>query len=271
MRLFLLAASLGFAIISASAEEAGPYAAWNGQWGRVGTGQYDPNMPPGLGQKPPLTPEYQAIFEATLANRKDGGLAYNATSGCLPAGMPRAMIVYETMEIIVTPPVTYIKLLYMNELRRIYTDGRDWPAAITPTLIGTSIGRWEKGPDGRYQTLLVETRGFKGPRTFDADGMVLHADNQSVIKERISLDPADPDRLRDEIATIDHALTRPWTVTRSYKRERQPSYADFYCSQENHEVQLGPETYFIGEDKLLMPTRKNQPPPDLAAFGRSAP
>jgi hypothetical protein len=271
MRLFLLAASLGFAIISASAEEAGPYAAWNGQWGRVGTGQYDPNMPPGLGQKPPLTPEYQAIFEATLANRKDGGLAYNATSGCLPAGMPRAMIVYETMEIIVTPPVTYIKLLYMNELRRIYTDGRDWPAVITPTFIGTSIGRWEKGPDGRYQTLLVETRGFKGPRTFDADGMALHADNQSVIKERISLDPADPDRLRDEITTIDHALTRPWTVTRSYKRERQPSYADFYCSQENHEVQLGPETYFIGEDKLLMPTRRNQPPPDLAAFGRSAP
>ena len=44
--------------------------------------------------------------------------------------MPRTMIVYETMETIVTPDTTFIRGSYMNELRRIYTDGRDWPAAI---------------------------------------------------------------------------------------------------------------------------------------------
>jgi hypothetical protein len=271
MRAMLLAAGLGLAIAGADAEEVGPYPAWEGQWSRVGSGQYDPNAASGIGQKPPLIPEYQAIFEAATADRKDGGLAYNATAGCLPAGMPRAMIVYESMEIIVTPAVTYIKLLYMNELRRIHTDGRGWPATLTPSFIGTSIGEWEKGPDGRYQALLIETRGFKGPRTFDAEGIALHADNQTVVKERIFLDAANPDRLHDEVTVFDHALTRPWTVMRTYKRETQPSYADFYCSQNNHEVTLGRETYFIGEDGLLMPTRKNQPPPDLSAFVGRAP
>lgn len=271
MRAMLLAASLGFAIHAAAAEEAGLYPDWGPQWSRVGSGQYDPNASSGFGQKAPLIPEYQAIFEAAVASRKEGSLAYNATSGCLPAGMPRAMIVYESMEFIITPAITYIKLLYMNELRRIYTDGRAWPAQLTPTFIGTSIGQWEKGPDGRYVALLIETRGFKGPRTFDAEGIALHSDNQTVVKERIFLDAANPDRLHDEVTVWDHALTRPWTVMRTYKRETQPSYADFYCSQNNHEVTLGTETYFIGQDDLLMPTRKDQPPPDLSAFQRSAP
>lgn len=264
------AAAIGFGSMALGAEDSPLYPDFAAQWNRVGSGQFDPNMPSGLGQKAPLTPEYQAIYERTLANRKEGGLAYNATAGCLPAGMPRAMIGYETVEIIVTPAVTYIHLLYMNELRRIYTDGRDWPEKLTPTFIGTSIGHWEKGPDGRYRALVVETRGFKGPRTFDADGMSLHADNQTIVKERFYLDPGDHDRLHDEQTTIDHALTRPWTVLRSYKRAQQPNNADFYCSQDNHEVTLGGETYFIGEDEMLMPTRKNQPPPDLAAFSRSA-
>lgn len=271
MRAMLLVAFLGFAIGTASAEEVSLYPDWGPQWTRVGSGQYDPNAGSGAGQKPPLTPEYMAIFEAAMADRKKGGLAYNATSNCLPAGMPRAMIVYESMEIIVTPSVTYIKLLYMNELRRIYTDGRAWPDTLTPSFIGTSIGEWQKGPDGRYQTLLVETRGFKGPRTFDAEGIALHSDNQTIVKERIFLDAANPDRLHDEVTVFDHALTRPWTVMRTYKREKQPSYPDFYCSQNNAEVQLGGETYYIGQDKLLMPTRKNQPLPDLSAFRGSAP
>src|SRR5689334_318080 len=97
MRAMLLVASMGLAIGTACAEEASLYPDWGPQWSRVGTGQYDPNAAPSAGQKPPLVPEYEAIREAAVASRKAGGLAYNATSGCLPAGMPRAMIIYETM------------------------------------------------------------------------------------------------------------------------------------------------------------------------------
>jgi hypothetical protein len=51
---------------------------WSGQWRRP-TGlaaAWDPTKLPGLGQEAPLTltPEHQAIFEATLKDRAGGGL-----------------------------------------------------------------------------------------------------------------------------------------------------------------------------------------------------
>jgi len=94
----------------------------------------------------------------------------------------------------------------------------------------------------------------------------MHSDNQTVIKERIVLDKANPDRLYDEITTIDHALTRPWTVLRTYNRERNPMWPEFLCAEDNHHIMLGTETYFRSVDGLLMPTRKDQPPPDLRNF-----
>jgi hypothetical protein len=36
--------------------------------------------------------------------------------------------------------------------------------------------------------LEVETRNMKGPRAFDASGLPLHADNQTVVKERYTFD-----------------------------------------------------------------------------------
>ena len=68
--------------------------------------------------------------------------------------------------------------------------------------------------------LEVETRGFKGRRAYDATGLPLHYDNQSVFKERIHLDKADSNLMHDEITVIDHALTRPWTVDKKYVRSR---------------------------------------------------
>jgi hypothetical protein len=61
--------------------------------------------------------------------------------------------------------------------------------------------------------LLVETRGFKGPRAYEETGLPLHVDNQSIFIERIRRDKSNPNILHDEITSIDHALTRPWTVT----------------------------------------------------------
>ena len=108
-------------------------------------------------------------------------------------------------------------------LRRIFTDGRDWPTDIEPTYQGYSIGRWiDEDGDGRYDVLEVETRGpFKGPRAYDATGLPLHFDNQSIFKERFHLDKADPNILHDEITVFDHALTRPWSVDKTYRAQSQ--------------------------------------------------
>jgi hypothetical protein len=181
--------------------------------------------------------------------------------------MPRMMIVYQPMEVIVRAEITYIHIGFFSEFRRIYTDGRDWPGTITPTFSGYSIGRWiEADADGRYRTLEVETRALKGPRIFDPSGIPLHKDNQTVVKERLFLDQADANVLRDEITTFDHALTRPWTVTRSYKRVRNPTWIEDVCAENNAYVFLRGETYLRSADGYLMPTKKDQPPPDLRYF-----
>jgi hypothetical protein len=184
--------------------------------------------------------------------------------------MPRAMTVVYPMEIIVQPETTYIMIEYANQLRRIYTDGRDWPEALEPSFAGYSIGHWENAaPNGGYDTLVIETRGMKGPRTFDASGIPLHKDNATVVQERIFLDKANANLLHDEVTVIDNALTRPWTVTKNYRRERKPIWFEYVCAEGNHHVVVGKENYYVSDDGFLMPTRKGQAAPDLKYFKQS--
>jgi len=265
----LALAGLGMAATGARALDGANYPDMRGAWQRPGAAQWDPSKPPGLRQQAPLTPEYQTVFETNLAEAAAGGQEYNPQVKCLPSGMPRVMIAYEPLELIITPEVTYIRFDQLGENRRIYTDGRAWPNEITPSFEGYSIGRWvDQDADGRFGALEVETRGLKGPRALDASGLPLHPDNQTIIKERFFLDAANPNRLHDRITTIDHAYTRPWTVTRDYNRELKPLWVETNCSAENHYVSLEKETYFITLDGYLMPTKKNQPLPDLRAFER---
>ena len=264
-------AALMLPLAPASAFDDAKYPDWKGQWIRLPQtgGQWDPTRPPGRAQEAPLTPEYQAIYEAGVRDNTVGGHGNNATPTCTPPGMPRAMIVYEPMEIIVRPDITYIHIEFMSQFRRIYTDGRAWRATIEPAYAGYSIGHWEDTDgDGRFDTLVVETRGMKGPRTFDGN-MPLHQDNETIVQERIHLDRAKADILRDDITTIDHALTRPWTVTRSYSRERNPHWYEYPCGENNEHVFIGKENYLRSADGHLMPARKDQAPPDLRYFNRT--
>jgi hypothetical protein len=266
----LAMAGLGMAATGARALDDAKYPDIRGAWERPGAAQWDPTKPGGLRQQAPLTPQFQAVFEANLAETAAGGQEYNPQVKCLPSGMPRVMIAYEPLELLVTPEITYIRFDQLGENRRIYTDGRPWPEKITPSFDGYSIGKWvDPDADGRYGALEVETRGLKGPRGLDASGLPLHPDNATIIKERIFLDPANRNRLHDRITTIDHAYTRPWTLTRDYNRMAHPLWVETNCSAENHYVSLEKETYFISLDGYLMPTKKNQRMPDLKNFERS--
>ena len=239
---------------------------------RVGAA-FDPSKPFGRREAPPLTPEYQAIYEANLADMENGGQGIDPTYKCLSPGMPRVMIPYSGMEFVVTPSATLI--LFERDWdfnRHIYTDGRGLPAdiALEPRYLGYSIGKWlDTDGDGRYDTLTVETRGLKGPRVYDASGIPLHADNETVIQERIYLDKADPSLMHDDITTIDHALTRPWVVNQVYKRKvsDKPLWLNHeVCGEGNNHVGIGKENYFLSGDGFLMPTKKGQTPPDLRYF-----
>jgi len=88
---------------------------------------------------------------------------------------------------------------------------------------------------------------FKGPRFLDESGIPMHADNQSVFKERIDLDKSDPNVLHDEITVTDHALTRPWTVTRDYSRvkDQRPAWLQFACAENTPHVRIGGDNFHL--------------------------
>jgi hypothetical protein len=190
--------------VTASAQEK--YPDWKGAWARFrvpgigGQPSFDQTKPWGRGQQAPLTPEYQAVFEASLADQAAGGQGN-----------------------------------FIDHSARC----------------------------------LVETRGpFKGPRAFDATGLPLHFDNQSVFKERIYRDKVDPKILHDQITVFDHALTRPWVVDKKYVLDpnSRPRWGENNCMETNNLVAVGKEMYAISADGHLMPVKKDQAPPDLRYF-----
>jgi hypothetical protein len=238
------------------------YPDLKGQWLRIGSPRWDD-------EHAPLTAEYQAIFQANLKDMAAGGQGIDPTYTCLSPGMPRIMNAYDPMEVVVTPSATHILIQHIHDARRIFTDGRDWPKNEDPSFAGYSIGKWlDTSGSGRYDLLEVETRNLKGPRVYDASGLPFHADNATVVNERIYLDKADANLLHDDITVTDHALTRPFSAAKKYSRapEAHPVWLESQCADGNHHVLIGKENYYVSADGYLMPAKKDQAPPDLKYF-----
>jgi hypothetical protein len=250
---------------AAIAEEA-KYPDLRGQWIRIGVPRWVQ-----AGQKAPLTPEYQKVFDANLADMADGGQGNVPSWYCVPQGMPMMMNAYDPVEFVVTPDVTYVLISHVNDsYRRIYTDGRKWPAETEPTFAGYSIGKWvDENGDGRFDVLEIETRNIRMPHTYDATGIPFHEDGEGVIKERIFLDKANPDLIHVDITSFDHALTQPWTVNKTYRRDpkaKEPSWHSAVCAADNSLVRIGEDAFFMSVDGYIMPIKKNQTPPDPRYF-----
>jgi hypothetical protein len=270
-RVFPMAWALAVLLAASPAAQAfddSQYPDWKGAWDRTAFPRWV--LP---GDRPaPLTAEYQAIYDANLSAQARGEPGDAPQWYCLPQGMPMMMSAFDPMEFVVTPDITYILISHVNDsYRRIYTDGRDWPNNKEPTYAGYSIGKWtEQDGSGRYHALEIETRNLKGPRTYDATGLPLHRDGQSIIKERIYLDQADRNALYNDITVIDHALTRPWTVTKKYRRlPDPPDWRSQVCAEANSYVRIHDEAFFLSADGYLMPIKKDQAAPDLRYFNPS--
>jgi hypothetical protein len=256
--------------VGAQAHDESKYPDFTGQWSREGAPRWLAR-----GEKAPLTPEYQARYEAILADQRAGGTGNWPSAFCLPQGMPAMMNLYDPMEIVVTRNTTYILISHINDsYRRIYTDGRDWPKPeeVELTYAGYSLGKWiDEDGDGKYDVLEIETRYMKGPRALESTGLPLHDDNQTVIKERIYVDKNDPDTLWNDITLIDNAFVKPWTLHKKGVRTKsaRPVWPSEVCQEHNSLIRVGQEAYFISAEGLLMPAKKDQPAPDLRYFNTS--
>jgi hypothetical protein len=275
IRALAVVATLMTTTAVAQAFDEAKYPDLGGAWERTGGAapRFDTSKPRGLAQQPPLTPEFQAMYAASLADQAAGGQGDHTVYKCLPWGMPAMMNGYAEIQIVVLPETTYMLIDDGNDsFRRIFTDGRSFPADAEPAFTGYSIGKWiDTTGTGRYDTLEVETRNFNGPRVYDNTGLKLHPDNQSVIRERIYLDKNDPNSLHDEIVVEDHALTHPWTVLKTYKRNADPKHVlrEDVCVENNPHVAIGGDSYMLSADGYLMPVKKGQKPPDLRHFDQA--
>jgi hypothetical protein len=109
------------------------------------------------------------------------------------------------------------------QVRHLYTDGRPLPEDPDQTFQGTSVGRWES------DSLVVDTVGFS-PLT-QIDRGVPHSDRMR-IHERFRL--TDPDTMFIETTVVDPTvLAAPFTSTRTLKRHRNWSIAEYVCEENN--------------------------------------
>ena len=136
----------GILMISAGAAQAADarYPDWKGAWERwyppnavldPGNGTYtaggqpsfDQEKPWGRGQEAPLTPEYEKVYEESLADQAKGGegLFFDHGVRCMAGGMPLMTIAFTPLEFVITPETTYVLTGNTEPNRRIYTDGRD--------------------------------------------------------------------------------------------------------------------------------------------------
>src|SRR5262249_10334640 len=160
-----LAAGLTLAT-AAQAFEDTQYPDLKGLWFRsvLGAPRFDTTRPRGLPQQAPLKPEFQKLYEASLADQAAGGQGNHTVYRCLAWGMPAMMNGYGTgIEFVILPNTTYMLIDDGNDsVRRIFTDGRNFPNDFEPTLTSYSIGKWiDNAGDGELQLLDVAPPRFK--------------------------------------------------------------------------------------------------------------
>jgi hypothetical protein len=117
---------------------------------------FDPEQPPDGLPTAKLTPEFHAKMLKRIEDAKRG-VEWDPISTCAPPGHPRWLTEPFLREFIVTPDETWLINEMVNDVRRIYTDGRDHvpQADRYPLYDGDSIGFW----DG--QKLVIHTNQLR--------------------------------------------------------------------------------------------------------------
>ena len=171
----------------------------------------------------PAGPQLTPAAEARRQELQARGREDNETANCLPPGMPGIMGQPYPMEFLLTPGKVTIVIEAYQQVRHIYTDGRPLPEDPDPKFHGTSVGRWEG------DTLVVETVGFSPLTQLAAN--VPHSGRMRIV-ERFRL--TGPDTMSIETTITDPDVLRaPYTATRSLRRYRSWTIAEYICEENN--------------------------------------
>jgi hypothetical protein len=179
----------------------------------------------GVRERPPYNAQWEERYLKNIAGVAAGDFPDPLTFCGIPGGMPRMVNQPDGYEWIVTPTQVWQTTENAGGVRRIYTDGRKHPADLTPSHNGHSIGHWEG------DTLVVETVGMLADSIVDRTGIQL-SDKRRIV-ERIRM--VDAETLEDQLTIEDPvALTRPWLVTKRFRKLPAGTYIfDYACAENN--------------------------------------
>ncbi len=177
--------------------------------------------------EPPFTDAGRAAQEEWAANPQD-----DPSHRCI---VPLGRIISAPFphEIIQQDERITILYEYNHQVRRVFLDGRDHPDSY-PTLMGHSIGRWDRA------TLVIETTNLEGG-LFRPQGLPYTRNLRLV--ERISLlDGGNRMRIKLTVHDPEH-YRESWSVSKHYARSDE-EIKDYECMVREHlpaTLQAGPQ------------------------------
>ncbi|PWU05376.1 MAG: hypothetical protein C5B51_14620 [Terriglobia bacterium] len=258
-------AALGAAFVLAPGPGYGQSAAltpfdklpdWTGLWMMMGGTVFDTAtqtgkggaVTPGVREHPPYTEVYEKKYEEHLAKRDANRFPDVITNCGVPVGYPRILNLPDAYEFMVRPEEFYIITENGPNTMRVYTDGRPLPKKEDTwgTYTGVSVGHWEG------DTLVWETTGLKGDRDndsiLDRTGLIL-SDAAHITTRMRKIN----DNTLQAVLTIEDskALTKPWVVTKQFRKQKPGLFMyDYGCAENNRnpvDTSTG-ETLVLGSD-----------------------
>jgi len=162
----------------------------------------------------PLSAQYRANYDEKQRQEKElGEVYYDRLTHCEPSAYPRWLVEPYHKEFSLAPGQAWLMQEFMNETRRVYTDGRPHATPEGHTWLGDSIGFWNG------DKLVVWTTSVKA-----ADYLRGYPDNSAALEgievwQRVKGEGTHPDRIVVQATMYDPVgLTAPWNVAMSYEK-----------------------------------------------------
>lgn len=180
-------------------------------------------------QKPPLRPQYMAMWEQRWADADAGKATTDPTARCISPGFPRFLTMVLPGEILQAEHQLNWYAEFAEATVRVYLDGRQQPEDLVPSFNGFSTGQWEGN------TLVVTTTGLRGDTLVDTTG-VPHSDQLTV---NWQMSKVTPDFFEVDIELVDPVVfTEPWTTTKYYTRLLEEEFAQEYACQAGNRFEV---------------------------------
>ena len=156
------------------------------------------------------------------------------TALCLPAGLPRTvMLGLFPQQIVQTPKQIVMLYEYMSVFRVIPLNAKH-PDDLIPSYMGNSVGHWEG------DTLVVDVTGFND-KTWLAGTGTFHSAALHITERYTRVGK---DQINYEVTMEDpNVLTKPWTLRSTLMLREGTRLEEYVCVENN----LDPERY----EKLL--------------------